>query len=137
VYIHVSVTCLIIGAVLETREGVDAVDIGNYTSFYHDEIPPVIYCKSGLVLPSGNTTFLGGWYRNNQLIGSNALNCPALTSFAATTPSTSNPGVLPLVQCNQFQLHLQSEGLYTCRILDIHFQLHVLQVGIYFRRTSE
>ena len=59
-----------------------------------------------------------------------------MTSFAAEMPLSSNPGVLPLVQCDRFQLHLQSEGIYTCRIMDIDSQLHVFQVGVYFRRGS-
>ena len=122
---------------LETVDGINAMDIGNYTFYYHDNVPPVIYCKSGL---SGNTLSLGGWFFNDQPIGDDPVNCPASTSFAAETPSSSNPGVLPLVQCSGFggfQLHLQSEGLYTCRIMDIDFQIHVLQVGFYFRRGGK
>ena len=129
--------CFIIGAVLETGEDKSAMNIGNYTFYYDDDVPPVIYCKSGL---SGNTSSLGGWFFNDQPIGNDPVNCPASTSFAAETPSSSNPGVLPLVQCSGFggfQLHLQSEGLYTCRIMDIDFQLHVFQVGIYFRRGGK
>jgi len=123
--------------VLEKGEDKNAEEIGNYTFFYHDEVPPALYCKSGLVLSPGNLSSLGGWFFNDQPIGDNPLNCPAMTSFAAEMPLSSNPGVLPLVQCGSFQFHLQSEGVYTCRIMDIDSQLHVFQVGVYFRRGSK
>ena len=127
-------SCFILGAVLETGKDKNAMDIGNYTFFYHDEVPAVIYCKSGLVLSPNNTSSLGGWFFNDQPIGNDPVNCPASTNFAAETPSSSNPGLLPLLQCSDFQFQIESEGIYTCRIMDIDLQLHVFQVGFYFRR---
>ena len=45
---------------------------------------------------------------------------------------TSNPGVLPLLNCDE--LSLQSEGLYTCVIRDADLIVHELKVGLYFDR---
>ena len=105
--------------------------IGNYSYFYSDDIPDSIVCRSGLLLPPNNATFLGGWYYNNQPVGGFG-SCTETNSYIAIPPSPSAPGVLPLVNCNE--LTIQSEGLYTCMIRDSDLTLHELKVGLYFNR---
>ena len=128
-----TVTHLPLGAVLETQDidNTNIITIGNYSYFYSDEIPSVIVCRSGLLLPDDNSTFLGEWYYNNQPVGGFG-SCGADNPYLAIPPSESNPGVLAIVNCHD--LTLQSEGLYTCIIQDTDFTVHELKVGLYFNR---
>ena len=102
--------------------------IGNYSYFYSDEIPSIIICRSGLLLPDDNATFLGGWYYNNQPIGGFG----TCNTYIAIRPMTSNPGALPILSCSG--LTLQSEGLHTCVIRDVDLTVHELKIGLYFDR---
>ena len=107
--------------------------IGNYSFFYDDEVPEPIACRSSLELQPDSGSLLGGWYFNGQPLGDNNANCLASASFGQIRSPES--GEVLLQPCSQpFQLNLQSEGIYTCRILDHDFQERVFQVGIYFRR---
>ena len=113
-------------------DGNDVMTIGNYSYFYADEIPTRVACRSGLLLPGNNASFLGGWYYNNQLIPG-IENCRNGDAFVSTEISVSNaPGVASVLNCNN--LTVQFEGLYTCRIRDTDLTVHELKVGFYFDR---
>lgn len=102
--------------------------IGNYSYFYSDEMPSIIICRSGLLLPEENVTFLGGWYYDNQPIGGFG----TCNAYLAIAPSTFNPGILSILSCGG--LTIQSEGLYTCIIRDVDLTVHELKIGLYFDR---
>lgn len=125
------------GAVLETVIGnnIDNVmTIGNYSYFYGDEIPTRITCRSGLLLPVGNSSFLGGWYYNGQpLLDFTSDACRDGHLFVTMgTSVTSAPGAVSILACNH--LSILFEGLYVCRIRDSDLTIHELKVGFYFNR---
>jgi len=109
----------------------NAISIGNYSYFYDNEIPLCTFCRSGLLLPIDNASFLGEWYYNSQPVG-DLEDCRSGDVFVADQQSSSDPGVLAIFNCNE--LNIQSEGLYTCMIWDADLMIHELKIGFYFNR---
>ena len=129
--------CLIAGVVLETvdsNNNDNVMTIRNYSYFYDDRIPTRITCRSGLLLPAGNASFLGGWYYNGQALRDfESVACRDGDLFVTTGTSVSDaPGAVSILNCNH--LSVQFEGLYICRIQDNNLIVHELKVGFYFDR---